>query len=245
MFDYLESFSDSFSEISKSNDFTLTNIDELDEPLNNLNPECYSYFEDEPEDIDILDTPLNAYLEYDIDGFRSLNEAEKMDLRANTKWPDRTEGIQGCKINDEGVIKYPCRNEDLEGCVNPLSGVQYEKRTVDIDGYEVEVVSPAFDSEFDVQLPETLIEAKDKTQFKECNRQLYEAINQDYGLAFKFTPEQIEQIKDGIENGGAPEGYTWHHDSEVGKMQLVDSDIHADSAHTGGKTLWGGGNDNR
>lgn len=183
--------------------------------------------------------------EYDEFGFRPLTEEEKEELRKNTNWPDRAEGIEGCMINDEGVIKYPCRNEELAGKEHPVTGVKYEKRIVEIDGYKVEVVMPEFDSEFDAQLPEELCLAKDKEQFKESNKQLYEAIQKDPELAKKFTPEQIEQIKDGIKTGSAPDGYTWHHDAERGKMQLVDSDTHGDSRHTGGKTLWGGGSDYR
>ncbi len=104
---------------------------------------------------------------------------------------------------------------------------------------------PKFDSAFDVQLPDELCKGKDKAQFQECNRQLYDAIQNDSELVKKFTPDQIDQIKDGMTKGTAPEGYTWHHDAETGKMQLVDSDIHNNSRHTGGKPLWGGGNGNR
>lgn len=183
--------------------------------------------------------------EYDEFGFRSLTEEEKQELRENTNWPDKVEGIEGCKINNEGVIRYPCRNKDLAGKENPITGVKYEKRIVEIEGYKVEVVMPEFESVFDAQLPDELCLSKDKEQFKECNKQLYEAIQNDPELAKKFTPEQLEQIKDGMKNGGAPDGYTWHHDAEKGKMQLTDSDTHGDSRHTGGRMLWGGGNDNR
>lgn len=195
--------------------------------------------------LNILDKPLaEEAVEYDKDGFRTLTEEEKKELHKNTDWADKAEGIQGCKINDDGVIKYPCRNEELAGTKNPI-GVEYEKRIVEIGGYQVEVVMPKFDSAFDVQLPDELCKGKDKAQFQECNRQLYDAIQNDSELVKKFTPDQIDQIKDGMTKGTAPEGYTWHHDAETGKMQLVDSDIHNNSRHTGGKPLWGGGNGNR
>ena len=61
----------------------------------------------------------------------------------------------------------------------------------------------------------------------------------------KFTPEQIEQIKDGVEDGTAPDGYVWHHNEETGKMELVDADVHAKTGHTGGRAIWGGGTENR
>ena len=203
---------------------------------------------DKPADdiLDNLDRPLNENVsEYDENGFRNLTEEEKQELRENTNWPDKSEGIQGCKINEEGVIKYPCRNEGYAGTVNPLTGVEYEKKIVEVYGYKVEVVAPKFDAKFEVQLPEDLWEAKDGAQFKESNKQLFEAILEDPELAKSFSEEQVQQIKDGMTNGSSPEGYTWHHDMEAGKIQLVDSDVHGDTRHTGGRALWGGGNDNR
>ena len=57
----------------------------------------------------------------------------------------------------------------------------------------------------------------------------------------KFTEDQIEDIMD----GKTPEGYTWHHDADTGKMQLVETKMHdrtqGGAAHTGGKSIWGGG----
>jgi hypothetical protein len=134
------------------------------------------------------------------------------------------------------------RNKDLEGKKHPETGVLFEKKIVkDKDGNETEGVFPIFESLLDVQLPEKLHEASDKDQFAECNKKLKEAVEKDPELAKKFTPEQLEQIK----NGETPDGYTWHHNEECGKMQLVDSEIHAKTGHTGGKAIWGGGQENR
>ena len=146
-------------------------------------------------------------------------------------------------VNDEKIsYEIHTRNESLEGDRHPITGVPFEQKTVeDSDGNEVTGVFPEFDSDFDAQLPEDLYEASDKEQFAECNKQLKEAVEKDPELAKRFTPEQLEQIK----NGDTPDGYTWHHNEEKGKMQLVDSDIHAKTGHTGGKTIWGGGNENR
>lgn len=38
-----------------------------------------------------------------------------------------------------------------------------------------------------------------------------------------------------------PAGYTWHHHQDIGRMQLVPSDLHAKTGHTGGASIWGGG----
>ncbi len=165
----------------------------------------------------------------------NINEAKSKDTGYD---PDKkVEKKESC--NEE---KIHTRNESLEGDRHPTTGVPFELKTVqDVDGNDVTGVFPVFDSEFDVQLPENLYQATDKEQFAECNKQLKAAIEKDSELAKKFNPEQLEQIK----NGDTPDGYTWHHNEEAGKMQLVDSDIHAKTGHTGGKTIWGGGNENR
>lgn len=138
------------------------------------------------------------------------------------------------------------RNESLEGDRHPITGVPFERRIVEgADGEKIEGVFPKFDSQFDAKLPQELYLDTDKAQFKECNRQLSEAIDKAPELKSKFTPEQIEQIREGVSDGTAPDGYVWNHDAEAGKMQLVDFETHAKTGHTGGRSIWGGGSDNR
>ena len=48
-----------------------------------------------------------------------------------------------------------------------------------------------------------------------------------------------------MSDGTAPDGYVWHHNEECGKIQLVEYDLHAHTGHTGGRSVWGGGNENR
>jgi hypothetical protein len=134
------------------------------------------------------------------------------------------------------------RNDGIKDQTHPETGVPFKEKTVtDAEGNEVTGVFPEFESELDVQLPEDLEQASDKEQFDECNRQLKEKVENDPEFAKQFTPEQLEQIK----NGDTPDGYTWHHNEEKGKMQLVDSETHAKTGHTGGKVIWGGGSENR
>ena len=159
-----------------------------------------------------------------------------LDLQTGKLSPDEV-------LNSQNIVQeIPTRNECLEGDVHPITGVPFERNTVfDGCGNEVTGVFPKFDSTFDSQLPDDLLQASDSEQFAEFNQQLGEAIENDPDLANKFSDEQIEQIK----NGDTPDGLTWHHHEEIGKMQLVDSDIHAHTGHTGGKSIWGGGTDNR
>lgn len=144
---------------------------------------------------------------------------------------------------ESNLIKIDTRNQALEGTVHPETGVPFVRKVIDIgDGMKVEGVFPEFDSKFDVQLPEDMLKSSDVVQFNECNNQLKEAVEASIDKYKSiFNDEQIEQIL----SGETPDGYTWHHDAEVGKMQLVDSDIHMKTGHTGGRTVWGGGNENR
>ena len=134
------------------------------------------------------------------------------------------------------------RKEGLEGQNHPETGVPYERKVVKTDtGEEVEGVFPQFESKMDVQLPEELEQASDNKQFAECNRQLKEKCDNDPEFRKQFTDDQLDDIN----NGQTPEGYTWHHSEEKGKMQLVKSDIHMKTGHTGGRSIWGGGTVNR
>ena len=169
----------------------------------------------------------------------NTNEAKSKDTGYD---PDKKVGKQETNNSEKISYEIHTRNESLEGDRHPITGVPFERKTVqDADGNDVTGVFPVFDSAFDAQLPQDLYQATDKEQFAECNKQLKDAIEKDPELAKKFTPEQLEQIR----NCDTPDGYTWHHNEETGKMQLVDSDIHAKTGHTGGKTIWGGGNENR
>lgn len=154
------------------------------------------------------------------------------------------ERVQEGVSSDPETISYEIhtRNESLEGDRHPMSGVQFEKNTVeDAEGNSVTGVFAKFESTFDAQLPEDLYQASDKKQFAECNRQLADGAANDSELADRFAPEQLEQIK----NGDTPDGYVWHHHEEKGRMQLVDSETHAMTGHTGGRSIWGGGSDFR
>ncbi|WP_288222361.1 HNH endonuclease [uncultured Clostridium sp.] len=197
-------------------------------------------------DITELDKPLSVEKENDSSEkkeTRPLTEDEKNDIQQKTGWSD--DQMKKCTIDEDGVIHYKCDNEDLEGKKHEGSGVEYVRKTIEVNGVKVEVVVPNFDSAFDAQLPEDLLKESNPKQFKECNDQLKDAINKDPELRNKFTEEQIEDIMD----GKTPEGYTWHHDVETGKMELVETKLHdrtqGGAAHTGGKSIWGGGYNNK
>lgn len=169
---------------------------------------------------------------------RELTDQEKAELKEKLGWTDKQ--LDKCTIDDNGIIHYKTDREDMDGKTSE-NGVRYERKTVVISGVTIEGVFPVFESKFDAQLPEDLLKASNAKQFKECNQQLQEAIEKDSDLRDQFDENQLEDIQ----NGKTPEGYVWHHNEESGKMQLVKIEDHdrtqGGAAHTGGKTLWGGG----
>ena len=131
-------------------------------------------------------------------------------------------------------------NQRLEGTIHPETDVPYVRKSIETDpGKYVEGVFPDFSKVTlsEARLTENLLKATDAEQFKFCNEKLNDAFNKGQIETDKLTPRQLEQIK----NGDKPEGLTWHHNEEKGLMELVPSNIHQNTAHTGGKSIWGGG----
>jgi hypothetical protein len=159
---------------------------------------------------------------------------------------NKTENESVKKSGDAGnetVERIPTRNEALEGQCHPDTGVPFKAKEVENgQGETVEGVFPEFDKDFIAQLPEELLQESDSVQFKECNEQLKEWVESHHEEAGDlFDREQLDDIA----NGHTPEGYTWHHSENIGEIELVDTEIHAKTGHTGGKVIWGGGCENR
>jgi Uncharacterized conserved protein len=113
---------------------------------------------------------------------------------------------------------------------HPKTGIPYDK-----DGF------PIFKAKFDTKIDSSLYKESDYLQFKDATLKLKEEIEKDPILRNQFNDLQIEMIK----AGETPDGYTWHHHQESGRMQLVDQKVHRKTGHTGGRHLWGGGSKNR
>ena len=133
-------------------------------------------------------------------------------------------------------------NEGLDGQTYPGTNVEYRRRTFTLKGEKVEGVFPRFESKFDTTLPKDLLNDSDTEQFKYCTQKLAKRIGNDPEFAARFTPRQIEQIKNGEPRIS---GLTWHHNELPGRMQLVNADVHNTCRHTGGRSIWGGGADCR
>jgi hypothetical protein len=136
------------------------------------------------------------------------------------------------------------RNDHLNGYVHPETGVPFVEKTVELPNEQVvEGTFPVFDSTFNVIIAEDLYLESDDVHFGVANDTLYQAIVENPNLANElgFSTADVQALA----NGQTPEGYTWHHNEESGLIQLVDEETHAQTAHTGGRAIWGGGSEHR
>ncbi|TOI70893.1 hypothetical protein, partial [Vibrio parahaemolyticus] len=116
-------------------------------------------------DLDELDRPIleqkDAKPECEEGETRPLTQEEKDHYKEKLGCSDYL--IDKATIDEDGKIHLKTRNESKEGQTGE-DGVIYERKTVEINGVEIEGVFPQFNSAIDVQLPEELIKAKDTAQ---------------------------------------------------------------------------------
>ncbi|KRE50629.1 HNH endonuclease [Paenibacillus sp. Soil724D2] len=141
--------------------------------------------------------------------------------------------------NEPIILKT--RNEDLSGSEHAETNVPFNEKVIQTDEGIFSGVFPEFPVTYEMKLDESLYQESDAKQFKTATEGLKNEINTNPDLLAKFSDRQIEQIN----NGKVPEGYVWHHNEQPGVMQLVDRSVHENTAHTGGRSIWGGGSDYR
>jgi hypothetical protein len=146
--------------------------------------------------------------------------------------------------NLEESIRIETTNDHLAGSVHPETGVPFLENTVELtNGQDVTGAFPVFDVDYEVQMDESLYLQSDYVHFSYANQELYDAIQAEPDLADDLGLSQ--QDVQTLSQGDTPDGFTWHHNEEPGVLQLVDQDTHANTAHTGGRELWGGGGEYR
>ncbi|MFD1407536.1 HNH endonuclease [Kroppenstedtia eburnea] len=152
-------------------------------------------------------------------------------LKVRTKRNDKGEIEKWVKTNKGEEKKL--RNGHLAGKNHPETGVPFTK-----NGF------PKFDkwSKGETRLPKDYYLKSDAQQFKYASRRLWDKIKNNEKAKSKFTKKQLEALKNGEER--IP-GLTWHHHQQQGKMQLVESNVHKATGHTGGRDIWGGGKEFR
>jgi hypothetical protein len=145
-------------------------------------------------------------------------------------------------VCDNNIIKLITRNAKLAGKKHAKTSVEFVEKTIEYGGKKITGVFPKFDSAFKLKLPKRLHQASDYDQFTSSTKFLREQIKKTPELGKKFTPEQLSDIAKGKDK---VRGYTWHHNEDVGVMELVEEGVHGKTGHTGGKNVWGGGAANR
>lgn len=160
----------------------------------------------------------------------------------NQPLPEKTKAFENAGKVYETAVHIPTINEKLADTTYPNTDVQYRKHEFIFNGEKAEGVFPEFKSKFDIALPKELYKESDTVQFKYCTNKLKEEILKNPDMEKQFTPRQIDQIQN-----CAPRiaGLTWHHNELPGKMQLVEQNTHALCHHTGGRSIWGGGQECR
>lgn len=99
-------------------------------------------------------------------------------------------------------------------------------------------------------MPQDKLFASDGVQFRMANKTLIERMNTDAAFRkdiLSRNPALLEWSKNPKDLGSSPPGMTWHHNDEVGKLNLVDRGDHSDNhgmyhpTGAGGRDKWGGG----
>jgi len=168
----------------------------------------------------------------------TLSEVSEVKKNVSSDMANRNKAFENSRT-DVGCSQHiKTINEGLAGKRHPETNVSFKRKEFIYDGHKVDGVFPSFESRFDTLLPKDLRSSSDTVQFKYCAKMLCDYIQKNPEMENSFTPRQIEQIKNG---NPVISGLTWHHKEIPGKMQLVNSDVHNRTAHTGGKCVWGGG----
>lgn len=166
------------------------------------------------------------------DSTRELTEEEKEHFREN-KIPENL--IESIYVDAEGNYRIKSRNQELEGKKHPETDVIFVDKTLMIADREVHIVVPEFPSVFECEIDSEKWESGDDKVFKDCTEKLRDYLEEHPEMKEMFNEQQLEQIEK-----GEPyiKGYTWHHTEVPGKMQLVETKIHAHTGHTGGNSIW-------
>lgn len=194
------------------------------------NSSLESVIESNKEKLEQLNQKIKEYNQ--ASEFRPLDEIEKMKIQERTGMTNAN--IEKCTINNEGIVRLKCINEEYAGKIHIETGVPYVEKFVDINGIKIKVVVPEFSSIIDYMLPDELKMASESKQFVYLNNKLREEISINPEVREQFTERQIKMIEKGMK----PEGFTWHHKEECCKMQLVRFESHSKTRHTGGNSIW-------
>lgn len=171
-----------------------------------------------------------------------LSEAEKAAEFAREKGFSKLgdyieKNFDGETFDPDKPIPVKTRNMSLEGQTAD-TGVPFIRRSADLsDDLAVEGVFPEFDSLHHVELGSKANGMSLYEQFNACREDLQQSISDNHELRENVTFGEMERLAE--PQGFTPEHYTWQHNPETGSFDLVKTDIHSSTGHTGGNAFWG------
>jgi len=114
----------------------------------------------------------------------------------------------------------------MSGKVHPETGVYFDARSLAV--FEKHVI-------YETRLPLEITLKDSSSHMREATRHLRASIEKGEINPAQFNEDQIGAIMRG--DRAIPE-CTWHHHQETGRMQLINRNIHIETGHLGGDTLW-------
>ncbi|SCA87120.1 hypothetical protein BGLY_3297 [Bacillus glycinifermentans] len=179
-------------------------------PNNRYTPALQGILQDAPNSINVKNTPMVL---------KELAEDRKKSVLVQA-------APYTYKDSSGATKTINLRMGHLKNDKHPITGVPYDK-----DGF------PIFEVKHTLPLDKADYKKTRTAQFSILNKKLYKQIKEnpiiqkDLGL----TDKEVLMLQAGF----TPKKYTWHHHQIPGRMELVDSEIHAKTGHTGGQKIWG------
>ena len=145
--------------------------------------------------------------------------------------------FEGDEYSPGDVIHISTRNQSLEGD-DSLEGVTFLRKEIELaDGLVLEGVFPEFDSIYSVELGEKVNDMSLHQQFSACRDDFQDHLFDNKEVLENFTFGDMERMDKA--HGYAPDGWTWHHDADLGTYELVRTDVHSSIGHTGSNSYSG------
>jgi hypothetical protein len=130
-------------------------------------------------------------------------------------------------VGSNTVPTQSAPNVKLAGKRHPQTGIVFDQR-----GF------PIFDdiAKFDTRLPQEKYHIqREEVHMRAASKQLREALKTGALDKSKFTHIQLKAIEAGETR--IPD-CIWHHHQDTGRMQLIPEDIHEQTRHIGGMSMW-------
>ena len=124
----------------------------------------------------------------------------------------------------EEILKKASKNAKK---IHAETGIKFDKNGFPYFGKLIKV---------NVKISGDLTNMTSQAHQKAATKVLRDLINSGSVKKELFTPNELEDIMRGNYKIGK---YTWHHHQELGRMQLVPSDVHGKVQHIGGNAIWG------